>query len=57
MEKTIEKRTPVRAIRAMCVHCMGDNVYEPKNCPSKHCPLWPYRLGHKPKTDADWGLE
>ena len=57
MDKTIEKRTPVRAIRAMCVHCMGDNTYLPKTCEAKHCPLWPYRLGRKPKTDAEWGIE
>lgn len=56
MEKTTEKRTPVRAIRAMCVNCMGGNVQEPKNCEVRHCPLWPYRTGHKPRTDADWGL-
>ena len=57
MEKTTEKRTPVRAIRAMCVRCMGDNTYLPKACEVKDCPLWPYRTGHKPKTDAEWGIE
>lgn len=40
----------------MCVHCMGDNAHEPRNCTVKDCPLWPYRLGRKPKTDEEWGL-
>lgn len=56
MDKKTEKRTPVRAIRAMCVHCMGDNVREPRNCPSKSCPLWPYRLGKRPRSEEEWGL-
>jgi len=43
------QRTPVKAIRAKCVSCMGGNYAEVRECPSETtCPLWKYRLGTNP---------
>ena len=45
--------TPMRAIRAKCIDCCCGNPLEPKLCTAKEsCPLWPYRLGHRPPKDA-----
>ena len=43
-------RTPVKAIRAKCLDCCCNQRLEVKLCPAKGCPLWPYRLGHRPKN-------
>jgi len=41
--------TPVKAIRAKCVSCMGGHYTEVRECPSETtCPLWAYRLGTNP---------
>ena len=45
--------TPVRAIRAYCLDCCCNSMFEVKLCPSKKCSLYPYRLGHRPKPDMD----
>lgn len=37
---------PVKAIKAHCVWCCGDD--QPKNCVSTDCELYPFRLGHNP---------
>jgi len=43
------QRTPVKAIRAKCVSCMGGYYTEVRECPSETtCPLWAYRLGTNP---------
>lgn len=42
--------TPMKAIRAKCIDCCGGNIYEPRLCTAKNCPLHPYRLGKRPKT-------
>jgi hypothetical protein len=41
--------TPIKAIRAHCIACAGNNQKAPKSCPTETCPLWPYREGHDPK--------
>jgi len=42
-------RTPIKAIRAQCVSCMGGHYAEVRACPSEtSCPLWVYRLGTNP---------
>lgn len=46
------KMTRSRAIRAKCLDCVCDQVSEVKECPSKACPLWPYRMGGTP-TDTE----
>lgn len=40
--------SPIRAIRAKCVDCCGDSIYEVKNCLSIECPLYEYRFGKNP---------
>ncbi len=37
--------SPLRAIKQYCLDCSGDSVFERKECPSKDCPLYPFRLG------------
>lgn len=32
------------AIRAMCLMCLGGSVKEVKECTSKDCPLWKFRI-------------
>jgi hypothetical protein len=32
-----------RAIKAMCTECMGYSEANPRDCPAKLCPLWPFR--------------
>ena len=38
--------TPLSAIKAFCVDCLGGQPNLVKGCTSKNCPLWPYRTGH-----------
>ena len=40
--------TPVRAIRAYCVSCSGDNVAEVRKCVIPDCPLYDFRMGTNP---------
>lgn len=44
------ERTPIKAIRAKCLDCCCDQMGEVRLCPSKDCPLWEYRMGHRPKN-------
>lgn len=37
-----------KAIRALCLMCMGGAPSEVKRCTSKECPLHPYRMGKNP---------
>lgn len=41
--------TPLRAIRAKCLDCVCGQAKEVRLCPSRKCPLFPYRMGHKPR--------
>lgn len=53
--------TPKKAIRAMCIECMGGLIAEVDRCSSKGCALYPFRKGSNPyhklskeyKGDAD----
>jgi hypothetical protein len=48
----MEKRlTPVKAIRAKCLDCMGGSSKEVKLCNILECSLFPYRLGKRPKQE------
>ena len=40
--------TPVKAIRAHCLHCCGHSPKEVRLCTVHSCSLYPYRLGHSP---------
>lgn len=44
--------TPLRAIRAKCRDCMCNQVAEIRKCPITSCPLYPYRMGHRPKNSG-----
>ena len=46
--------TPMRAIRAKCIDCCCGQRAEVRQCTAQRCPLWPYRMGHRP-TPADPG--
>lgn len=56
---TARAMTPIRAIRAKCIDCSGDNVAEVRACALADCPLHPYRMGRNPNrkgremTDAE----
>lgn len=50
--------SPLRAIRAFCVLCMGAQPKEVAKCSSKQCPLYLFRAGKNPyqkhtKTEDD----
>ncbi|WP_421901281.1 hypothetical protein [Maridesulfovibrio sp.] len=45
----MKKLTPLKAIRAKCVDCCGDNRREVASCPVETCPLWIFRAGKRPK--------
>lgn len=45
--------TPVKAIRAKCLDCCCGQLAEVRLCPSDNCPLWPYRMGKRPKISPD----
>lgn len=44
-------RTPLKAIRAKCLDCSGQQFGEVRECPVKNCPLYEYRMGHRPPKD------
>ncbi len=45
--------TPMRAIRAKCLDCVAQQPAEVRLCIDEKCPLWPYRMGHRPKDDRE----
>lgn len=45
--------TPVKSIRAKCLDCCCGSALEVRLCPSDSCPLYPYRMGHRPKVGTD----
>lgn len=47
----MEHLTPIKAIRAKCIDCSNNQTKEVKACPVKKCPLYPYRMGRRPKND------
>lgn len=38
--------SPLKAIKAFCLQCSGDNAAEVKRCTAPTCPLFPYKTGH-----------
>ena len=40
--------TPIKATRLRCIDCSQGSLKEVRLCDSRHCPLWPYRLGKNP---------
>lgn len=49
----IKVLTPVKAIRAKCMDCSNQQWSEVKRCPVVKCPLYPWRMGKRPKKDSD----
>lgn len=46
-----KKLTPLKAIRAKCIDCSGGVPKEVRECPIKDCPIYPYRMGRRPKDE------
>lgn len=46
----IEVKTPIKAIRAKCLDCCAGAKQEVRYCTCKNCPLYPYRMGKRPKS-------
>jgi|PlaIllAssembly_1097288.scaffolds.fasta_scaffold09608_5 hypothetical protein len=38
-------RSPLTAIRAKCVECMGGHMREVADCTATDCPLYAFRMG------------
>lgn len=47
--------TPIKAIRAKCLDCSGGSRWEVRLCELEDCPLWSYRMGHRPKKTRPVG--
>lgn len=45
--------TPIKSIRAKCRDCCAGQPKEVKLCPATGCPLYPYRMGHRPKSNEN----
>jgi hypothetical protein len=55
-KKVRRGKTPLEAIRAMCLECCCGSRREVELCPASGCPLWPYRFGVRPGTAVKRGL-
>ncbi len=42
------KRSPVKVLRAFCLHCMGGDSVFVRECGTVPCPVHPYRFGKNP---------
>ena len=42
--------TPLRAIRAKCLECIGGGSREVRHCSAEDCPLFPFREGKNPNV-------
>lgn len=40
--------TPLKAIRKKCLECCCGQYKEVRLCPSRDCPLYPFRFGRNP---------
>lgn len=45
------KLTPLKAIRVKCRECCNWSLREVRLCTCTKCPLYPYRMGHRPKDE------
>lgn len=43
-------KTPIQAIRAKCVDCCAGHYKEIAICRAVNCPLYPYRMGKRPRV-------
>ena len=49
--------TPLKAIRANCLGCVGGNAAEVRRCPCEGCPLHQFRMGHNPNVKREFSDE
>jgi len=42
-----------QAIRQYCLECCCESSYEVLKCPTKDCPLYPFRKGREEHQDSD----
>lgn len=45
------KLTPMKAIRKKCLDCCSGQHTEVREYTTQNCPLWGYRMGHRPKGE------
>ena len=45
--------TPIKSIRAKCLDCCCGAPSDVRLCSAKSYPLYPYRMGHRPKMGTD----
>lgn len=52
MSNIIEEyiQSPLKAIRANCLQCVGGSAYDVRTCTAKNCYLFPFRFGKNPYT-------
>lgn len=48
----MKKLTPIKAIRAKCLDCCCGSTAEVRLCTAEKCPLFPYKMGHRPKEGS-----
>ena len=54
----MEKITsPLKAIKCFCIECMGGQVTYVKECTSKTCPLYDFRMGKNPHNTRQFTEE
>jgi len=53
MKGATMKLTPMKAIRRKCLDCCNGQVVEVRLCAINKCPLYQYRMGHRPKEDSE----
>ncbi|MCP4108363.1 MAG: hypothetical protein GY749_22935 [Desulfobacteraceae bacterium] len=41
----VAPKSPIKAIRAHCIDCSGNNIAEARKCVAINCNLWPFRMG------------
>lgn len=49
----MKKLTPIKAIRAKCLDCCNGQMVEVRLCTITRCPLYDYRMGHRPKGNTE----
>lgn len=49
-----EIKSPVKAIRAFCLECVGNSSHEVNQCPAVNCQLYPFRFGKNPYLKREY---
>lgn len=52
-----KRESLLRVIRRKCMDCMCGQRSMIRTCPSRNCPLWPYRSGMLPETARERGWD